>query len=176
LHRWVDDPEAADIVFLTNAQQPGGSALETHPLPRRYPEKCFLLSEQWEPPFLLAGIYANAPRTPGWRGRFRTASYALHHPDFRNPFVEAYDYPAEASRRAPNLLASFIGRNCHPVRARLLSTYLGPHILVRDSSQFNAFTHGGDKSAAQRRYFEVCLRSKFMLCPRGAGPNSIRLF
>jgi len=178
LHEWTDDPAEADVIFLTNAQQQWGALLEKSPLPRRFPEKCFVLSEQWEPPFLLAGIYANAPRTAGWRGRFRTGSYALHHPDFRNAFIESYDYEKEAARRNPDLLASFLGRNCHPVRERLLAmNFPQDKILIEDTSTFNAFSHGTEgKIAAQQRYFEICLRSKFILCPRGAGPNSIRLF
>lgn len=177
LHEWAEDPAEADVIFLTNIEQPAGPALETHALPHRYPEKCFVLSEQWEPPFLLAGIYANVPRSFGWRGRFRTGSYALHHPDFRNPFIKSYPYVPAGERPHPDLLASFLGRNCHPLRARLLAMNFSPdRILVEDASDFNAFTHSGDKLARQRRYFDLCLRSKFMLCPRGAGPNSIRLF
>ncbi len=178
LHEWTDDPAVADVIFLTNAQQQWGALLEKNPLPRRFPEKCFVLSDQWEPPFLLAGIYANAPRTTLWRGRFRTGSYALHHPDFRNAFIESYDYEKESGRRSPDLLASFLGRNCHPVRERLFAMNFPPDkILIEDTSAFNAFSHGTEgKREKQRRYFEICLRSKFILCPRGAGPNSIRLF
>ena len=178
LHEWTDNPEDAEIIFLTNAQQRTGSILEQHPFPKRYPEKCFVLSEQWEPPFLLAGIYANAPRSALGRGRFRTGSYALHHPDFRNAFIESYDYATEAATRAPDLLGSFLGRNCHPVRERLFARkFPTDKILIEDTSTFNAFTHGAEgKLEQQRRYFEICLRSKFILCPRGAGPNSIRLF
>src|SRR5207249_1118844 len=118
------------------------------------------LSDQWEPPFLLAGIYANAPRTALWRGRFRTGSYALHHPDFRNAFIESYDYEKESAGRSPDLLASFLGRNCHPVRERLFAMNFPPHkILIEDTSTFNAFSHGAaeTKLAAQQRYFEICL-------------------
>lgn len=179
LHELIDDPASADLIFLTNAQQQWGALLEKNPLPRRFPEKCFVLSDQWEPPFLLAGIYANAPRTALWRGRFRTGSYALHHPDFRNSFIEAYDYEKESAQRNPDLLASFLGRNCHPVREQLFAmNFPQDKILIEDTSTFNAFSHGvpNDKLAKQKRYFDICLRSKFILCPRGAGPNSIRLF
>lgn len=177
-HDWVDNPHEADLIFLTNAQQKTGPALETHPLPRLYPEKCFLLSEQWEPPFLMAGIYANAPRTMLGRGRFRTGSYALHHPDFKNPFIDRYDYAAESGLRRPDLLASFLGRNCHPVRERLFAMkFPSGKVLIEDTSNFDAFQHDhAGKTERQRHYFERCLRSKFILCPRGAGPNSIRLF
>ena len=178
LHEWVDDPRDADLIFLTNAQQKSGQVLEKHPIPKLYPEKCFLLSEQWEPPFLMAGIYANAPRTMLGRGRFRTGSYALHHPDFRNPFIDRYDYAKESGQRQPDLLASFLGRNCHPVREQLFAMkFPSGKILIQDTSDFDAFKHGSDgKTERQRHYFELCLRSKFILCPRGAGPNSIRLF
>lgn len=178
LHEWCDEPAKADIIFLTNAQQNWGRDLRKHPLPHQFPEKCFALSEQWEPPFLLAGIYANAPRTTFGRGRFRTGSYALHHPDFHNAYVEAYDYTTERANRAPDLLASFLGRNCHPVRAHLFDLkFSSNRILVQDTSTFNAFTHSPEgKLEKQRSYFDVCMRSKFILCPRGAGPNSIRLF
>lgn len=178
LHTWVDSPKEADIIFLTNAAQPHGDALADHPLPRRFPEKCFHLSEQWEPPFLLAGIYANAPRSPFWKGRFRTGSYALHHPDFKNPFVEKYtpDQALPASER--RWLFTFAGRDCHPVRRKLFDLGINaPDIRILDTSDFNAFSHDPlGKEDAQRRYFDECLRSKFILCPRGAGPNSIRLF
>jgi hypothetical protein len=178
LHEWTENADEADIIFLTNTLQRTGSAVEKHPLPRRYPEKCFILSEQWEPPFLLAGIYANAPRSALGRGRFRTGSYALYHPDFRNPFVEDCDYAADLADRRPDLLASFIGRDCHPVRKRLFAlNFPADKILLEDSSTFDAFTHAlENKRERQRHYFDVCRRSKFILCPRGAGPNSIRLF
>lgn len=178
LHAWTESPDEADIIFLTDAQQDHETVLERHPFPRRYAEKCFVLSDQWRPPFLLAGVYANAPRAAFGAGRFRTGSYALHHPDFRNPFVEAHDYAAESALRAPDLLASFMGRNCHPVRRRLFALPLPPdRFFIEDTSNYDAFTHDtGGKLERQRRYLEICLRSKFILCPRGAGPNSIRLF
>jgi Exostosin family len=178
LHQWTENPAEAEVIFLTNAQQQWGALLEKHPLPRRFPEKCFALSEQWEPPFLLAGIYANAPRSALWRGRFRSGSYALHHPDFRNTFIESYNYGQESAQRSPDLLASFLGRNCHPIREHLLAmNFPKDKILIEDTSSFNAFTLGREgKLGQQQHYFEICLRSKFILCPRGAGPNSIRLF
>ncbi len=178
LHDWVETPEEADLILLTNVLQPEGYALADHPLPRRFPEKCFVVSEQWQPPFLHAGIYANAPRLPFWRGRFRTGSYALYHPDFHNPHIEAHTAADSLPPEKRDLLFSFVGRNCHPIRERLFNTrFTRPDILVEDSSTFNAFTHDhADKAPAHRRYYDLSLRSKFILCPRGCGPNSIRLF
>jgi hypothetical protein len=59
----------------------------------------------------------------------------------------------------------------------LKTKYARQDVLVEDTSRFNAFTHSNDgKTADQLRYFEICQRSKFLLCPRGVGASSIRLF
>jgi len=178
LHQWVDSPEAADIIFLCNPQQQDGDVAATQPLRLKYPNKCFLLSEQWTPEPRYAGIYSNAPRKALWRGRFRSASYALHHPDFKNPYVQRFE-PSQALPPAKReVLFSFAGRAGHPVREKLFQlSFHRPDVVVQETSEFDAFCHGdSDKDAAQRQYYELCLRSKFILCPRGAGPNSIRLF
>lgn len=178
LHTWVESPEEADVILLCNPIQKQGDTSGAHPLRRRFPNKTFILHDDWKTPIRYPGIYANAPRGAFWKGRFRTASYALHHPDFKNPYVQAFQ-PAQAlppERR--DILFSFAGRNCHPVRERLFQLRFNrPDILVRDTSSFDAFKHAADgKDPAQREYFELSLRCKYILCPRGVGPNSIRLF
>lgn len=178
LHTWEDSPADADIILLCNPFQPQGDVSAAHPLRRRYPEKTFVLHDNWVGPFRFPGIYANAPKAPFWRGRFRTASYALHHPDFKNPYIQRHE-PADAlPPESRDVLFSFAGRDCHPCRARLFSmAFKRPDIVVKDTSAFDAFRHGVDgKEQAQRDYYELSLRSRFILCPRGVGPNSVRLF
>ncbi|HEU5078248.1 MAG TPA: exostosin family protein [Opitutaceae bacterium] len=177
-HEWVGTPQEADVIFLCNVMQPGKSDISDHPVLRAYREKTFVLSEQWQPPFNAAGIYANAPRKLGWRQRFRTGSYALHHQDFKNKLVDAFEPSQMLPPEKRDLLASFLGRDCHPVRAKIFAAgTTRPDILIEDTSWFDAFSHGQDRKAdAQARYFDICLRSRYLLCPRGAGPNSIRLF
>ncbi len=49
--------------------------------------------------------------------------------------------------------------------------------LIEDTSRFNFFD--GQPAAAreqEQKYQDVILASKFVLCPSGAGPSSIRLF
>ncbi len=178
LHEWTEDPEEADIIFLTGTERKGVSTLRQDPFPRRYPEKSFVLSEQDEAPFLMAGIYPSAPRELFGRGRFRSGSYGLHQLDFRNPLIENYDYGKKDSNPPPDLLASFLGRNSHALRRQLFRLkFPSGKILIEDTSHFNAFTHDLEgKREGWNRYLAVSLRSKFMLCPRGTGPASIRLF
>lgn len=176
-HELVSSPDEADYIFISNlpldAEQ---AALRRHPLFPRYLHKSYALWDAWNTPYLLPGVYVNATRGSGL-GRFRTGSYALLHPDFKNPLVEAHDAVVPA-RSEPDLLFSFLGRNCHPSRDRLFkAAYRRSDILIEDTSKFDAFTHEtAGKADAQRRYLEICLRSKFIVCPRGVGASSIRLF
>ncbi len=178
IHTWVSSPEEADLIFLCNVVQPGKADARDHPVLHRFRNKTFVLSDQWQGPFNAAGIYANAPRKLAWKSRFRTGSYALHHPDFRNPFVEAYDPKQALPSNQRDIFASFLGRDCHAVRKVLFNTpTTRTDVLLEDTSSFDAFSHTQkDKRTAQERYFDICRRSRYLLCPRGAGPNSIRLF
>lgn len=178
LHQWSEDPEKADYIFLINSEQPGGSLALGHPLLQRFPEKCLLLSEQWQPPFFLAGIYANAPRRLFGRGRFRSGSYQLHHFDFQNPLIQRHSPANDVPAVARDLLFSFLGRDCHSVRTTLFKmTFKRRDVIVENTSYYNAFSHENEgKAAAQERYYQISRRSKFILCPRGSGPSSIRLF
>jgi hypothetical protein len=176
-HVLVEDPAEADYILISNlpldAEQ---KSLREHPLLKQYLPKCFALWEAWNTPRLLPGVYVNATR-PNLLGRYRTGSYALLHQDFKNPYTESPQVTPQAGRN-PDLLFSFLGRNCHPCRDTIFKTkYSRRDVLVEDTSHFNAFTHSNEgKAADQRRYFEICQRSKFLLCPRGVGASSIRLF
>lgn len=178
LHEVTAHPEQADHIFLTNAEQPDGDLATEHPLLRQHPEKCLLLSERWRPPFLLAGIYANAPRHPFGRGRFRSGSYLLHHPDFQHPLVQRHTPADDLPPSQRDILFSFLGRDCHPIRLQLFrQKFRRADILVQDTSDFNAFSHDpAGKAAAQQNYYNISRRSRFILCPRGCGCSSIRLF
>lgn len=177
LHEMVSDPDEADFIFVSNLPiDVDQQELRRHWLFPKYLKKTFALWDAWNTPFLLPGIYVNAVRGCG-SGRFRTGSYALHHVDFKNPYVESFDAKGPGERE-PDLLCSFLGRNCHPCRDRIFRTqFERQDILIEDTSRFDAFSHDSKgKAADQRRYAEICLRSKFILCPRGVGASSIRLF
>ena len=77
----------------------------------------------------------------------------------------------------PDCLFSFMGMRSHPVRGPILA--LRHHrSIVEDTSGFN-FCDRSDPVAYDRqkaRYLSTMTRSKFVLCPRGAGTASIRLF
>lgn len=62
-----------------------------------------------------------------------------------------------------NLFANFIGRNTHPIRAKILQGFSGRGIYVSEINH------------PLRQYCEVISRSTYTLAPRGFGSSSFRL-
>ena len=176
-HQLVDSPETADVILIGNLRAENWYAsLRNHPVINKYPNRCFVVSETWELFPLLRGVYTNAHKKLSFRARFRSGSYALHHPDFKNPFIE--NYRGRAFEKNKTQLAAFTGRDCHPVRAAIFALkFRRPDIVISDTSNFDAFTHDNShKAPRQKAYAELLESSKFSICPRGSGAASIRLF
>jgi hypothetical protein len=77
-----------------------------------------------------------------------------------------------------DLLFFFAGRLSHPLRKRLMKLH-SPEgdVVMQDTSTYNHFqTDEINQQAAKARYWQLAQRSKFGLCPRGAGTSSVRLF
>lgn len=170
-HALVSDPAAAEIIFVPTINA------STHPLIARYPDRCVAIDESDAPDGNLHGIYASYTRRMAfsWAGRFRTGSYQLYPRVFTNPAVQA---SAGTSWREPKAwLASYVGRNSHPCRERLMAQrFTRRDILLRDSSGFDLFHGHADKRRHQETFAAIMADSKFVLCPRGDGASSIRLF
>ena len=126
-------------------------------------------------PGMYASLLASRARV-GSVGGF----YVPHH--HYHPGGLAEDLEAARSL-APNLLWSFVGTTSnHPVRRRLLAVN-DRDALVRDTEHFSRVTrwHWGTAMKEQGRaafgsYAESLGRASFVLCPRGHGPSSIRIF
>lgn len=178
LHTLVNDPRDADIILLGNARQgDSGARLLDNALLRRWPDKCFTLSDEDHPPVLVRGIHASARRSILFSRRIRSGSYSIYPEDFKNPFIEAL--AADPTHAPPKTcLFSFIGRNSHPVRHALFRMkFNDPSIVVEDSSNFDLWgERSHDATRRQQRYATMLAVSRFSLCPRGAGTASLRLF
>lgn len=166
------DPELADLVlFVENSQyesDPEYRALRAHPLVRFFPEKCFMYNEQINPWCVLPGLYPNVLRRYYDPTRMRASCYVRD----MNPYVPNASWAEE-----PRLLFSFMGNHSGRIRRLVFSLQHGAS-LVQDTSSFNAFHGSGTEVyvAQQRRYAAVMVDSKFVLCPRGAGTSSFRLY
>lgn len=175
----VDDPGRADIILVGDVRSDNwGKKILQNDLINRYPNKCFSLSDLDRPLILNHGVYASGFHSLLSLGRVRTGSYALYSDDYMNPYVRTHS-PASAASIRKEYLFSFIGRDSHPVRKHIFNLkFHRPDIYIEDSSVFNLWhTEDGQiRRERQKHYYDILLRSKFSLCPRGDGTNSLRLF
>jgi hypothetical protein len=169
----TDKAEEADLIlFVDSYTDTSYRFIRNHPLIARHAHKSFLFSQIDDPIHVLPGIYTNLNRrhhSPGWSGSFC--------------FVDTYrrnPYLAEARELYPkrSLLFSFLGRISHPVREKLLACKCRRSDVVIEQTAGYHHWKARDEQAEQfnRRYAEVSASSRFIVCPRGAGVSSIRLF
>ncbi|HLX33023.1 MAG TPA: exostosin family protein [Gaiellaceae bacterium] len=169
VHELVDAAGDADLILVVDLHQYPSDwsmrAVRDHALVRAYPERTFVYDERDLPRDLLPGVYVAMPRRRFDPRRQRAFGY---------PRLVTNTRPAR--EKTPDLLFSFQGRRAGRVRGRVLALS-HPRAIVEDSSALDFF---GEPTAAiedaRRRYLDVVGRSKFVLCPRGAGAASIRLF
>jgi hypothetical protein len=121
---------------------------------------------------LVPGIYPSIPARPWWRPVARSGPYLVD----ANPFVTALP-PVEP--KTMRWLASFVGcAHSIPVR-QSLARLTDERILIRDNTEafIRAVREGPDAERTFKQDFvDISAASGFILCPRGAGPSSIRLF
>ena len=179
-HCLTEDPESADIVLIGNVREENwGEKVVKNALINKYPSKCFSLTEHFRPLFLNRGIYTNNAKSLFTLGRVRTGSYTIFGEHHLNPYVQSHAYSQQNSERKDYLL-TFIGRRGNRTREAIFALgFDRQDVLIEDSSR--TFRLWSDQAQEEKRkrqeyYYKVLLRSKFSLCPRGVGTNSIRLF
>lgn len=172
-HECTDNPDqAAVILFVENADPIPHFFREvrTHPYYQQHAEKCFLHTKSDLPVPFLPGVYASLQQSWHRPSRTRTGGYLKA---FTHHFIEA-DVPVENQ----DLLYSFIGkRSTHPIRDQVLALNHERQFLF-DTTPYWPYGELDDatRHKLEQQYADVSLRSKFILCPRGIGTSSIRLF
>jgi hypothetical protein len=166
-HRLEPDPARADgILFVDLQQHPADPYLETlrrHPLVGRWAEKVYVYDERDFPVFTFPGAYVSAKAS--WAGR-RIAAGA--------PYPSLPKSLRRNTDPSPDLLFSFMGSRTHRVRERVLGLKHQRGLLEDTTAPVHAPTRG--MGAPLDEYARVIARSKFVLCPRGHGPSSFRLY
>jgi hypothetical protein len=173
-HELTDDPAAADLILYLEPNcfrdRPYAELLLREDFVRHFPEKCFAYNYGDFFMGYLPGIYSSLPQEHAHSGRFASWNYILGLP---NPLVE------EAAPRRdsvqPKLLFSFRGSRSAKVRGTLLDhkaewTAFG-RLTELDKQFFYNLT-----PALKSAFVDEILESRFVLCPRGLGCASHRLF
>lgn len=158
-HELGPTPEGADAVLFVDLHQhvrdPWLSGLRRHEYLRNWPGKVFVYDERDVPVFTLPGIYVGARHTMARR------------PVLGGPYCVAFEPPM--SHVAPDLLFSFAGGRTHPLRDRVLA-------LRHERAVVSRVEAASPSTPPDAGYQHLMFRSKFVLCPRGHGRASYRIY
>lgn len=171
----VSTPDTADLILVVDIFETGLYAgLRQNRVWQKWPEKSFAYCEADSPPNFLHGLHSSASKALSASGRFEGCGYAVHQVCYPNPRPTT----EEVAATPKDLLFSFAGRPSHRVRRRLLAQrFNGSDVIIEDTSAYYHFSDKtGDHSRSQQHYWEMAARSKYVLCPRGVGTSSIRIF
>lgn len=164
-HELTPDPDAADVILFTQCHMIDWrlSAIREHPLAKRHWQKVMVYDERDRPWRSFPGVYVSTPSSQFDAASQRAWGYA------RTPHLST-------SPTDPDLLFSFVGSATAPCRAPLFELR-HPDAVVEESQGFMFWDSGALGFEAQRaRYRDVLSRSRFVLCPRGRGTSSFRIY
>ena len=171
MHHVVDEPDVADLILFVGPGEPGQVDVVRHSLMRQHPQKCFVIDANDKTLPVVPGIYTSGERTWLPRSRFRGGFYFRVWENDTLGYSEIHD--------DQSLLFSFIGAGVNSaVRTRVLKLRHSRALLI-DTSQLAISERqrdGSTKDEYTLRYAQLLMRSKFILCPRGIGSSSWRLF
>jgi len=178
-HEMVADRGHADVIILmgADARQPG-LILDSREY-REYADKCAVYTEEDSYLPLFPGVYCSAEVDESTRtGRVFNFSYMGRNGRHANPFVRDIAVCQDSHVIEKKYLFSFQGGSTSFVRKRLFRiNFNRSDVLIENTSSFlNWDNSQADRSDRQRRYADILAASDFVLCPRGAGAGSIRLF
>lgn len=175
-HRVVDAPDRADILLFVDCHLSPDwrmRCLLDHRDLVQFRNRALVYNECDEPWVAAPGVYVSLPK---------------RHFDERTARAWGYytlgDETAPPEGCQPDLLFSFVGTpghvtsEGHRVRRRILQLS-HPSAHIEDSSGFVFFDGSRDPEAhraRQKHFAEMLGRSKLVLCPRGRGTSSIRLY
>jgi hypothetical protein len=173
-HTLVTDPTEADLIILTGHFGRAPEMLLENPTYLAYRDKSTVYDEFDHFVPLIPGVYCNAKVSLDSKvGRVFSFAHISRNGEYPNPFVR---FRPEAEKK---LFFSFQGGSTSLLRKRIfLLKFPQPDILIENTSSYGHWERipPADHQDRQRIYGETISSSHFVLCPRGSGPSSIRLF
>ncbi|MGD9896407.1 MAG: exostosin family protein [Candidatus Methylacidiphilaceae bacterium] len=171
-HQVALSPEEADILLFFRVGPIYQQALMRNALFRDCFPRAYVYDEMDCPLAMLPGLYPSVLRRNYDPRRFRSFPFWRQY----NPWIEAF-----AGRyREREIEVSFVGSATSPVRKRLFShakLAATPGLYLENTSGQNDWlASDAQKKEFFLRYAEIMARSRFVLCPAGAGPGTFRLF
>lgn len=171
------DPVAAECILFVETHPPADPyffSVRRHPLFRKFRRKCVLYHDA---DLSVTAMRTISPSIECWQydsRHKRSAHYVA-----RIVENDAVNSLTPDSRECRRYLYSFQGSTAtHQCRRRLFAIRHDPEIaMMRDTAGLHAWHMGpDDKATYEREYLALLQESYFILCPRGVGPCSYRLF
>ena len=170
-HTLVHDWKHADaILFVENTQFDDlqFKKVLNHPLTRACPQKVYMYNEMDRAWPVLPGLYCSL--TDKFLDPKDHVAFPYLTPS--NPDIK-YIHSSSSERQ---WLFSFVGSSSHPIRRQLFNLK-SDNAKIVDTSDFCAWDPLQTSAHAyQKLYSDTMAGSKFVLCPRGIGPSSLRLY
>jgi hypothetical protein len=170
-HVLCGSPDIADVILCADAGAKTAFDVLKHPLYVRCVDKFFAYSTtDYVFPF-IPGVYPSIARPDHDPRRTRSGSYIQTVPSEDDSYKPMYEHS--------RYLFSFVGAAVTCKVRSELATLEHPDYLFIDTSSAVARREGqtADVYDKYKRYYaEILNDSKFVLCPRGVGPSSLRLF
>lgn len=172
-YQLVEDPEKADSILFTEhhpPQDPYFFKVLNHPLANKFREKCYLYNDSDKPLAIIPTISPSFEKDYFDEKFNRSGPYIARH-------TENSAVVYRENRTEPAYLFSFIGAaRTHEIR-KLIMNLSYEHSFLKDTSDKNLWQLSEEeKKLFEKQYVDVSLKSKFVLCPRGVGTNSYRLY
>ncbi|MEM9446297.1 MAG: exostosin family protein [Verrucomicrobiota bacterium] len=173
----TNDPSQADWIFFLE----GDSGhyyyhLRRHQVLRDYYKKCYLYGQIKCYLYPIPGVYTSLSRKQLKSGLLRSFCYLPFGEGIDNPYIlwdknEIHERP---------YFFSFVGAATSWTRRWLMRTdFKRSDILIEDTTDFRFWdlTHSEEQRRHRHSYYAQVIRdSEFVLCPRGTGLGTIRLF
>jgi hypothetical protein len=171
-HRLADDAASADMILFVerwiSRYDPSFSVLRSHPWLKQYPTKCFMYNQEDRPWQVLPGLYCSMPARLFDPRRQRACSYL--------GVLNEQIGRVEVAPQETDLLFSFVGGRHARVRDDILKVR-HPRVVVRDTTGELGFEIPEPlKMRRREEYADIVRLSRFIVCPRGHGTSTFRLF
>jgi hypothetical protein len=167
-YKLVENPASADIIlFVENSHYHADryfKRLKNHPLVQQYPNKVFMYNPHDTPWMVLPGLYPSMPKNRFDKRVMATSAFIEIH----NTYIQC-DFS-----RTPRLLYSFRGMPYTRARKKVLQLKHPRGESMAFAA--NIYGHGSAIKEPQVQYAELLLDSKFVLCPKGIGTSTSRIY
>ena len=172
-HSVIDNPEDADVVLFAEHHPPHDPYffdVLKHPLVKKYKKKVVLYNDNPYPIVIIPTLSPSIEKSYFNAKLTASAPYIARHCE-----NESVSFSSTLSER--KYLFSFLGASrTHPVRKEILKLDYSDSFLKDTSDKDLWLLAPDEKKKFENQFVEISKQSYFVLCPRGVGVNSYRLF